>query len=311
MTEITFEGRETVPLPELPGVEHHWLAVDDITMHVATAGHGTPVVLLHGFPQHWWEWRDLIGPLAEHHRVICPDLRGAGWTDAPRTGYRAERLTQDVLTLLDLLDLDRVHMVAHDWGAIVAFHLALEQPERIASLVSMSIPHPYARFTRDLLAAIPMAGYQFPLILPGAGARLLSHGRQPLARYIFANYAAEGTWTDAELEPFLAPLRDRRRAATAGRLYRGFIQPSALRLFGPTYKSTPLHPPTLVLTGDRDAMVRADLLAAQTGPADHLEVQEITEANHYVVDEQPGQVLERIRTFLADHPAEPLRQDRS
>ena len=308
MTTITPEGQ--VPLPELPGVEHHWLPVDDITMHVATAGHGTPVVLLHGFPQHWWEWRDLIGPLAGDYRVVCPDLRGSGWTDAPRHGYRIQRFVDDALAVLDTLHLDRAHIVAHDVGAVVAFHLALRHPERVHSLVAMAIPHPYARFTRAMLRGIPYGAYQVPILLPGLGTSLLSRGRQPLARYIFEQFATPGTWSEDVLEPFLAPLRDSARASTVRQLYRHLIQPEVLHFFGGTYQDVPLLPPTLLLTGEDDALVRADILAEQHGPAEHLEVREIAGAKHYLVDEQPEQVLERIQTFLDEHPAEPLRKDR-
>ncbi len=68
-------------------------------------------------PQHWWEWRGILpGGLAAHYRVICPDLRGAGWTDAPPTGYDREQLLADVVALLDALELDRVCLIAHDWA---------------------------------------------------------------------------------------------------------------------------------------------------------------------------------------------------
>lgn len=71
-------------------------------MHVAEAGSGEPVVLLHGFPQHWWEWRKVLPALAARYRVICPDLRGAGCTDAPRVGYARDHLLRDVIALLDV-----------------------------------------------------------------------------------------------------------------------------------------------------------------------------------------------------------------
>ncbi|QGF24129.1 alpha/beta fold hydrolase [Raineyella fluvialis] len=301
MAYVTRPGA-SAPTPDLPGVDHDWVRVDDITVHVASSGaQGTPVVLLHGFPEHWGEWRQVIGPLSPQHRVICPDLRGAGWTDAARSGYRRRRLTRDVLRLLDALGLERVHLVAHDWSALVAFGLAMEHPERVETLVAMSMPHPYARVTPAMLASAPNTAYQLPLAIPGLGARLLSRGRQPLARYLFGHFSTPGTWTEKDLAIFLAPLTDRDRAATAGPLYRGFIQRELLRVFSGAYRSTPLHPPTLVLVGEHDPVVRADVLARQTGPAGHLEVREVAGAAHFIVDEQPGQVLAQITDFLAAH----------
>src|SRR3712207_8699698 len=75
-------------LPGVAGVEHRYENVNGIRMHYAEAGEGEPVVLQHGWPQHWWMWRDYIGPLAERFRVICPDLRGHGWSDKDRKSTR-------------------------------------------------------------------------------------------------------------------------------------------------------------------------------------------------------------------------------
>ncbi|MGB9308002.1 MAG: alpha/beta fold hydrolase, partial [Mycobacterium sp.] len=87
-------------LPELDGVQHRFVDLGDgVTIHVAEAGppEGPPVMLVHGFPQHWWEWRELIGPLAaDGYRVLCPDLRGAGWSSAPAGASRKNDMADDL-----------------------------------------------------------------------------------------------------------------------------------------------------------------------------------------------------------------------
>lgn len=84
----------TGPMPELDGVEHRFVDIDGgVVIHVAEAGpaDGPPIMLVHGFPQHWWEWRHVIGPMAaDGYRVLCPDLRGAGWSSAPRGARRTD-----------------------------------------------------------------------------------------------------------------------------------------------------------------------------------------------------------------------------
>src|SRR4051794_34454840 len=107
------------PLPEVAGVDHRYANVSGVRLHYAEAGAGDPVVLLHGWPQHWWMWRDHIGPLAERFRVIVPDLRGHGWSGKPRSSYRKTEMLADVLGLLDRLGLERVRLVGHDWGGWV------------------------------------------------------------------------------------------------------------------------------------------------------------------------------------------------
>jgi pimeloyl-ACP methyl ester carboxylesterase len=104
---------------------------------VAIVGQGDPVVLLHGFPQHWWQWR-AVAPViaASGYRVICPDLRGAGWTEADDPHIERETRLHDLLAVLDVLDIERAHLVSHDMGAITAMQLTYDHPERARTAVS-------------------------------------------------------------------------------------------------------------------------------------------------------------------------------
>ena len=98
-------------LPELTGVTHAFVMLSTgLRMHVTAAGDpDAPTALLpHGFPQHWWEWRKVIPPLAESYRVVAPDLRGAGCTAAPADGYTLDQVPADVLAVLDALGLRQV-----------------------------------------------------------------------------------------------------------------------------------------------------------------------------------------------------------
>ena len=172
-------GMSLSTLPTLPGVEHAYVDLPGLRMHVAEAGAGEPVLLLHGFPQHWWEWRGVIPRLAPHYRVIAPDLRGAGWTDTPAEGYTSEQQRADVPALLDHLGLDRVRLVGHAWSAIVGFQLAIQHPERIQQYVSLSVPHPWFRFPPAILGGAWRLWFMPVIATPGLGARLLGRGNHP------------------------------------------------------------------------------------------------------------------------------------
>src|SRR5688500_7961534 len=100
-----------VAIPDLPGVTHRTVDVDGLAVHVAEAGEGPPLVLLHGWPQHWWCWRHVVPLLADSYRLVMPDLRGHGWTEAPSGGYDKEQLATDLLGTLDVLGLDEVGLV--------------------------------------------------------------------------------------------------------------------------------------------------------------------------------------------------------
>ena len=114
-------------MPALDGpalVEHRYVELGDgVTIHVAESGpsDGPAVMLVHGFPQNWWEWHDMIGPLAaDGYRVLCPDLRGAGWSSAPRSRYTKNEMADDLAGVLDRMGVEKVKLVAHDWGGPVA-----------------------------------------------------------------------------------------------------------------------------------------------------------------------------------------------
>jgi pimeloyl-ACP methyl ester carboxylesterase len=168
-------------LPALPGVEHHWLDVPSgcgrVRLHVAEAGAGTPVLLLHGWPQHWWCWRRVIERLRNHYRLLAPDLRGFGWSEAPGTGYSATGFASDAVGLLDALGLTRAHVVGHDWGGFAAILLALRHPERVDRLLLSNTPGPWARPSPSTVAGLRRAWYAGLVATPILGERVVRHPR--------------------------------------------------------------------------------------------------------------------------------------
>ena len=157
--------------PQLAGVRHEYVDTGGVRIHVALAGpeDGPPVVLLHGWPQNWWAWREVIPEIAKDFRVIAPDLRGHGWSEAPAGGYAKEQLTSDMLATLDALGVGRVTWIGHDWGAWIGFLAALREPQRIERMLAIGLPHmwipPHPRSLRLLT-------YQGPLSLPFVGPRV-------------------------------------------------------------------------------------------------------------------------------------------
>lgn len=131
--------------PPIPGVSFHFVEVNGIRMRLATAGEEGPlVVLVHGWPESWFSWRHQIQALAEAGcRVVAPDMRGYGSTDAPPAveDYDIRQLAGDIVGIVDALGEEKAVLVGHDWGAIVAWHTALLHPHRFAGLVAMSVPY--------------------------------------------------------------------------------------------------------------------------------------------------------------------------
>jgi pimeloyl-ACP methyl ester carboxylesterase len=288
------------PFPALDGVEHRFVNLPGLRMHIAEAGSGEPLLLLHGFPQHWWGWSKVLPTLAQHYRVICPDLRGAGWTDAPRTGYSGDQLVADVVALLDALELDRVRLIGHDWGALVGFLLCLQHSERVERYVALAVPHPFVRFQPRLLAALPRLWFQYAIATPVLGPALLRRGSQPLARHLLDNYTSDPTaFSPRDRELFTAPLRERARARAGSALYRNFIVPIFGRVLAGRYRHMRLRTPTLIVFGSEDPNMSAELLDGHQAYADELTVEELPGGSHFLVDERPDAVVERVLAFLA------------
>ena len=124
-------------------VSHHFADVGDVMLHYVTAGDGPVVVLLHGWPQTWWEWRHVIPTLAQDYTVIAPDMRGLGDSSRPLVGYDKKTVAADIWRLVhEVLGHERFFLVGHDWGGPVAYALAAAHPEAVAKLVILDVVVP-------------------------------------------------------------------------------------------------------------------------------------------------------------------------
>ncbi len=285
-------------LPQLKGVKHRFEVLDGMRTHVAMAGEGEPLLLLHGWPQHWYMWRSVIPPLAERYRVLAPDMRGFGWTDIAWKGFEKENLADDVLRLLDAMELDRVRIVGHDWGGWVGFLLALRRPDRVRGLVALNIPPPWPRVTpRNMLAARSF-WYQLVLATPFLGQKLLEKDPTLVRRLIKRWAAGGGAWTKKDIAIFSRELRAPTRARAATLLYRSFLLKELLPVLRGRYQPSALEVPTLLLYGGRDGAVPARLITGAKQGADLLETEKVGGAGHFLPEEKPRVVSRRVLEFF-------------
>ncbi len=230
--------------PTSTASRHRFIGANGIVHHVAEAGadNGDPVLLLHGWPQHWYEWRHLIPALADRHRVLALDLRGFGWSDAPPWGYEKEQLATDVLAVLDALGIDRVKLVGHDWGGWIGFLLCLRAPERFDRFLALGIPHPWQTLGsgwRDL----PRFWYQLPIITPGLGYAL--HRSGLLVRAALRGGVTDGNAFDrTTIDSFADNLAEPARARACVQVYRVFVLRESLPVVRGRYMSSRLTVPT-------------------------------------------------------------------
>jgi pimeloyl-ACP methyl ester carboxylesterase len=121
---------------------HHTIPLNGIQLHYVMGGQGDPVVLLHGWPETWYEWRHVMPALAKNYTVIAPDLRGHGDSSKPPTGYDGKTLAEDIYQLVTKLGYKSIFLVGHDVGVLAAYPYAAEHPSEVKKLVVMESPIP-------------------------------------------------------------------------------------------------------------------------------------------------------------------------
>jgi pimeloyl-ACP methyl ester carboxylesterase len=286
------------PIPPVEGVLHRFIETPRLRVHIAEAGEGEPVLLLHGWPQHWYAWRKVIPLLGESHRLISPDLRGFGWTDAPRDGYSTAELADDLLALLDTLELDRVLVVGHDLGGRLGFDLAVRAPSRVRRLLTLNAMHPYWSVRR--LAPYAWRYWWTVFVETPLIGRTLLRRVPAFTRMLFRFGTPDpGTRSAAAVDEFIAPLREPARARAAERVQGQFAYHEIVPTLLGKHKSTRLVVPTLMLNGTKDFALAPAELGGYESYADDLRVELVADAGHSLHEERPQLVAETALRFFA------------
>lgn len=286
-------------MPVVPGATHRQVSVRGVGLHVAELGAGDPVVLLHGFPQHWYAWREVAARLAPDHRLLCVDQRGFGWSDTPKTGYGTADRVADLLALLDALELDRVRLVGHEWGAWAGFFACLEAPERFSHFLAMNIVHPWPAH-RQLAPSSWRFWYTPVLEAPGLG-RLAQRHWPSYTRFLLRRGLGDdpAELTDAAIEEYVAASRQPGTARAGEALHRLFTVRDIPALLTNRARGRRLTVPTVLLGGEQDPVFPAAVLGGGGEHADDLRLQIVPGAGHWLPEERPADVVAAARALFA------------
>lgn len=278
---------------------------DGIRLHYATHGErGRPLVLfLHGFPEFWGAWQDVLPRMGKDVFCVAPDLRGFNLSSQPTevAAYHARAIVADLTQLIEHLGYSSAVVVGHDWGGAAAWQLAIHQPLLVRQLVVINSPHPVP-FARDLLGDANqqrVSRYMNALRAPGAEAVFAAHEYAGLVAFFTSMLRPDKPWwTDARAAEYRAVWA---RGLTGGLNY---------------YRASPLYPPqsdsdrirlqalrpqdfrcrvpTRVLWGLADIALPPRLLEGLDQVVDRLQIDTVEHGTHWLIHEEPQFVAERI-----------------
>ena len=272
-------------------IEHEFVEVDGSRIHYATAGTGEPLVLLHGWPQNWWAWREMVGPLAENHRVICPDLRGLGLSEGESTDYSLPRLAADLIGLLDRLGIERTRLVGHDWGAAIGYEACFAQPQRFIAFMPIGGLTPWSS------AGAPLRLWMRPWHIPALGllGRITAVTRTVAANSLEA-WRHVGVFSQAELGAYLDSV-SKPVSALATQRYYGNVALREIPRFVRHHSEMRLEVPTLHLNGEQDPLT-IGVPDSYRRHADQMRLELLPDCGHFIAEEAPERLLVRMEEFF-------------
>ncbi|MEU9041709.1 MULTISPECIES: alpha/beta fold hydrolase [unclassified Kitasatospora] len=280
-------------------LQHHHGEVNGIRMHWVSAGAGDPVVLLHGWPQTWYEWRHLIPVLAERHLVIAPDLRGWGETERPADGYDVATAAADVRCLLDRLGVGSAHVVGHDWGTPIGYHLAATDRDRVRSFTALEASIPGAG-GEELLnfsqSWNPLWFFPF-LATPGLPQQLIGGGAQTtFFTWILTQMArtTPGSLTEDDIAVYLKAYGDDDAVRSSCEYYvNTWVSAEQVR----DAARVPLDIPVLAVAGERSLGQHMIDFVRRLAPDAQGVI--LSGCGHLVPEERPAELARLVTDFLA------------
>lgn len=280
---------------------HETAMVNGVRLHYVTGGKGPALVLIHGLPASWYEWRGILPAFADKYRVIVPDLRGLGDSSKPPGGYDSHTAAEDIHQLVRMMGIDRVFVAGHDWGAAVGFAYAVRYPQEVLRLAILDMtipgfgPEDGFRVTRQ---GGPWHTI-FHMVPDVPEALITGRERQYLSIFYSGLYGSGDNPTAIDKEE-------------VDEYIRVYTKPGALRAYLSYYRSlfedadrnrkgtkTKLSMPVLALGGERTMGAAAGGLKLKEA-VEQLQVKVVPRAAHWVIHDAPDFVSQQLLSFFAE-----------
>jgi len=280
-----------------------FIETNGVKLHVVTDGpeEGTPVILLHGFPEFHYGWRKQVSALAAGFRVITPDQRGYNLSDKPRgiSAYDVNTLAKDVVGVFDHFGIQKARLVGHDWGAVVAWTVALNHPERLEKLTILNVPHPdvMSRFILENAEQRKKSWYVFFFQIPFFVEWVLRRDDYRNMARMLVGSGRKSTFRRSDIEEYKKAWSQ--PGALTGMLnwYRNIFWGSLRSIFQKK-AARRVSVPTLILWGKNDVALSHEMVQPSLELCDHGSAVFFENATHWVQHDEADEVNKKLIEFL-------------
>jgi pimeloyl-ACP methyl ester carboxylesterase len=283
-------------LPYVEDVKHTYIKISTAKLHIAEAGKGKPLLLLHGWPQHWYVWRKIVPELSKKYHLIMPDLPGFGWSGMPHDNdFRKEALAENIIELIEALKLKHIGLIGHDWGGWIGFLMCLRRPDLFSNYLSLAITSPIMdiinlhsqrwRFSYQLAIATPLIGETLLRFSPA----ITKWGMKQCAY-------KKDVWTKDDLQIFSSVLQNTEKAHASSLLYRTFLTRELPLL--KRYKSQKLQVNSRLVIGENDPIINPALFR-RIKQINNLSISYIKNCGHFIPEEQPEKVITEAQNLFS------------
>ncbi len=294
----------TIPYPKghiMQLYSHQNIKTNGVNLHVVMAGpeSGPLVILLHGFPEFWYEWRHQIDALAEQgYRVWAPDQRGYNLSDKPQgiAAYALNELAKDVIGLIEVAGEQETILVGHDWGAVVSWWTANNYPEKIKKLVIINVPHHavFIRYARQHPSQLLKSWYMFFFQIPWLPEQIFTANNFKALTDAVQGTAQPGAYTDEDMVEY------RKAWAQPGAITGMVNWYRALFQLRPDLDRSPrITVPMLLIWGKKDHVLEATMAEESIRLCDDGKLVFLENATHWVPHDEPERVNQLLIEFFS------------
>ncbi len=287
-------------------MQSQFIATNKINLHVMTDGpeNGTAIILLHGFPEFHYGWRNQIPALVDAgFRVIVPDQRGYNLSDKPKSisAYDVDILAKDIIGLLDYFGIQKAKLVGHDWGAAVAWTVAINHPERLEKLAILNVPHPDVMmdFVSNNSAQRMKSWYVFFFQIPLYVEWILSKNNFKYLARMLTHSGRKNTFAEADVVEYKKAWSQ--KGALTGMLnwYRAAFRRGLRYVFSRKKSSARrISVPTIMLWGRRDAALSSEMAQPSIELCDQGELTFYEKSTHWVQHDASAEVNQKLIDFM-------------